>query len=200
MDQFQALAAQVQKNAAAIDRAIWHIGRGRLVAPAAPSSSPVTPGAAAAAAAAAAGPSAAAAAGPQGAGAEPGAPTQHVEAAAAGEAEAGAVPDLQEFYEDCEQHRQQVGVWGACWYAGVAAGERCACWSSCSPPTLPAMGVRRAGLPLPRLPHASPTLGPVCPKVVAGLVARYRSIPPLLVKLEELVAGTSTGKAPRLAG
>ena len=50
--------------------------------------------------------------------------------------------------------------------------------------------------PATRIPHSRARV----PQVVAGLVARYRSIPPLLVKLEELVAGTSTGKAPRLAG
>lgn len=38
------------------------------------------------------------------------------------------------------------------------------------------------------------------PQVVAALVARYRSLPPLLQKIEELVAGTTSGKAPRLAG
>lgn len=38
------------------------------------------------------------------------------------------------------------------------------------------------------------------PQVVDGLVAQYRSVPPLLVKVEELVAGTASGKSPRLAG
>ncbi|KAI7844971.1 hypothetical protein COHA_001338 [Chlorella ohadii] len=37
-------------------------------------------------------------------------------------------------------------------------------------------------------------------QVVDGLVARYRGVGPLLVKVEELVAGTSTGKSPCLAG
>ena len=37
-------------------------------------------------------------------------------------------------------------------------------------------------------------------QVVEGLVARYRGVGPLLVKVEELVAGSSTGKLPRLAG
>jgi dynein heavy chain len=57
--------------------------------------------------------------------------------------EQGSTPDLQEFAEDFEMHRQRV---------------------------------------------------------LAGLVARYRTVPPLLIKVEELVVGTATGKAPRLAG
>ena len=31
-------------------------------------------------------------------------------------------------------------------------------------------------------------------------MARYRSVGPLLLKVEEVVAGSATGKAPRMAG
>ena len=36
--------------------------------------------------------------------------------------------------------------------------------------------------------------------MVEGLVARYRCVGPLLLKVEELVVGSATGKAPRMAG
>ena len=41
---------------------------------------------------------------------------------------------------------------------------------------------------------------PLLPQVVEGLAARYRGVGLLLMKVEELVAGTATGKSPRLAG
>lgn len=47
-------------------------------------------------------------------------------------------------------------------------------------------------LPSARRPNAM--------QVVEGLVVRYRAVSPLLIKVEELVAGTSTGKSSRLAG
>ena len=47
-------------------------------------------------------------------------------------------------------------------------------------------------LPTARRPNAM--------QVVEGLVVRYRAVSPLLIKVEELVAGTSTGKSSRLAG
>jgi hypothetical protein len=40
----------------------------------------------------------------------------------------------------------------------------------------------------------------VCLQVVAVLVKKYKSIGPLLRKIEEAVAGTNTGRSPQLAG
>ena len=36
--------------------------------------------------------------------------------------------------------------------------------------------------------------------MVEALVARYRAVGPLLVKVEELVVGSASGKSPHLAG
>jgi len=46
----------------------------------------------------------------------------------------------------------------------------------------------------PSLPSPAPV------QVVDALVERYRTVGPLLIKVEELVAGTATGKSPRLTG
>lgn len=89
------------------------------------------------------------------------------------------VPDLQEFVEDFEQHRQQVGR--------PARQQHTACSHQ-----------RDTWRFAPR--HELVALLLPCVQVVEGLAARYRSVGPLLVKVEELVAGTASGKSPRLAG
>ena len=49
-------------------------------------------------------------------------------------------------------------------------------------------------------PQLSPSLPVPSTQVVEGLAGRYRTVGPLLIKVEELVAGSATGKTPRLAG
>lgn len=71
---------------------------------------------------------------------------------------------------------------------------------------MPAKLAQLRGLPtqlrakLPYLGGQSGLLAMHTLQVVNSLVARYRSVPQLLVKVEELVAGTATGKSPALTG
>ena len=131
VDQFNALVAQVQKNTGLIEKVLYHISRARLVPPDAPppGSGSGGSGAAAGSAARTAAPAASSAEQQQMAEAPAGeealAPAEQPAAGTAGAAAAepaegaGAaaaapdVPTLQEFYEDFEQHRQQVG-----WHVG----------------------------------------------------------------------------------
>ncbi|PRW56454.1 flagellar inner arm dynein 1 heavy chain alpha [Chlorella sorokiniana] len=140
VDHFSALVGQVQKNTAQIERTLYAITRARLLPPDAPAPAAAPKPAAAAQGAAAGSEPAQQPASDSSAGQ---ADKQGATEPAEGQGGSPDVPDLQEWYEEFEQHRQQV---------------------------------------------------------VEGLVARYRGVGPLLVKVEELVAGTSTGKSPRLAG
>lgn len=154
LDKFASLAAQVQKHTRMVEHVVHCISRARLVPPDVP-----------------------APAQPTGGSSNAGQPAPQQAAGQPGAVQAGAadVPELQAFFEDWEQHRQQVG----CSVAGA----------------LPAHCQR---LLRPLLPPTSPA--PPAAQVVAGLVARYRSVGPLLGKVEELVAGSASGKSPRLAG
>lgn len=133
VDQFNALVGQVQKNTAQIERILYAITSARLLPPDTPA-----PAVAAAPKPAAASPNLPAAAQPA-AGSEPTASGQPAasgatveqageQGAAAGPAEGQGsgpdVPDLQEFYEEFEQHRQQVGgIQAVCWsQAGEGTG------------------------------------------------------------------------------
>jgi len=124
VDQFAALVAQVQKNTSLIEKTIHVISRARLVQPDAPAGRSSSSGQKAAphkgVQAAGRPATAGAAAGP----AEASAASAQL-AQGAGEGPAAAepdVPDLQEFYEDFEQHRQQA----SCVYVvkGQAAGSK----------------------------------------------------------------------------
>lgn len=121
MDQFNALVGQVQKNTAQIERTLYAITRARLL----PADTPP----------AAAAPKPAAVPKPA-AGSDPAPPDQQPTpglgtgragkqgaAAAPAESQEGSpdVPDLQAFYEEFEQHRQQVGGRCASWWDAARA-------------------------------------------------------------------------------
>ncbi len=235
VDQFNALVAQVQKNTVLIERAIHHISRARLLPPETPTLcvstdrgaagsagrastepasgmqqpgqvSPSTPGGTGLVAT-----EGVAQAKPGGA---EGAEGDQLQDSAAGVAEATAaeapanapaLPDLLEFYEEFEQHRHQVRAAG-CLLVVVQHRVPCSCSAHRPWDALPLLLCcqRARTRQLPRTPDVKlPKCLGVCLchlQVVDGLVTRYRSVAPLLVKVEELVEGTASGKSPRLAG